>query len=377
MYETLREQSALSAAYTAKPVIATMLAQQRKDMATGAVGAAFGQALGQKVWQRDAFLKSVGFDVSPTVGATWAGTIARDALGTNSFGWKGVLQSITVPTGSSMALAAGFDRGAVLQGVIPSVASFRSDLFDWLRRPVAPGVPAQAEELAENLFPANLHGFSRTEWSQLIEICTADGIGLMWAPSAEHLRALIKASDRAARYAYLIQQQEAILEELRAGLAEVRHADLADLAALGQQAVACAEAGLWEGALALAANVLNTAMEIHGIAWYREEFKDVRDDKNQPITGFTGAGATVGFVIRNVPLPQPWVGIFEMKPHLVVRPLSETFLKATDSQDTFNRHLVAHQSSYVSFRREFLLPALLNTHALLRGLDEKMTQQED
>ncbi|PWI05934.1 hypothetical protein DIZ27_36210 [Streptomyces sp. NWU339] len=177
----------------------------------------------------------------------------------NSFGWKEVLQSITVPTGSSMVLAAGFGRSAVLQGVIPSVASFRSDLFDWLRRPVAPGVPEQAEEL----LPANLHGFSRTEWSQLIEICTADGIGLMWAPSAEHLRALIKTSDRAARYAYLIQQQEAVLEELRAGLAEVRYADLGDPAALGQQAVACAEAGLWEGALALAANVLNTAMEIH------------------------------------------------------------------------------------------------------------------
>ncbi|PWI05935.1 hypothetical protein DIZ27_36215 [Streptomyces sp. NWU339] len=60
----------MSAAYTAKPVIATMLAQQRKDMATGAVGAALGQTLGQKVWQRDAFLKSVGFDGSSTVGAT-------------------------------------------------------------------------------------------------------------------------------------------------------------------------------------------------------------------------------------------------------------------------------------------------------------------
>ncbi|WJV51748.1 hypothetical protein [Streptomyces flavofungini] len=245
-------------------------------------------------------------------------------------------------------------------------------LASFVTKPLTPKLPQLAEEFAELLFPENLQGFSDDEWSRLIEMCVQDGIGLLGAPGKAHLQSLLAAPDRAARYAYLLEQKDAILDELEEGLDQVHDEELEDLAELARQAVACARAGVWEGALALAANVLTTAMDHHGIPWYRAEFDGLVNSGRQPITGFTGAGATIRWVLDAVPLPERAVGIFDLRAHLVIRPLAEVFLKDVPTQDTFNRHLVAHHSSYDSFREEFVLPALLNAHALLRGIDDRV-----
>lgn len=166
--------------------------------------------------------------------------------------------------------------------------------------------------------------------------------------------------------------QAALFNELEAGLGEVKQPPLQDLADLARRAVACARTGQWEGALALAGNVLNTAMEHHGVAWYRDEFKGVRGDNNVPIVGMTGPGATIQWIVDTVALPERVVGVFELPAHLVVRPLAYVFRKNETTQETFNRHLAAHRSSHDSFREVFVVPTLLNVHALLRGLDVKM-----
>ncbi|WP_162602963.1 hypothetical protein [Streptomyces sp. CS090A] len=243
-------------------------------------------------------------------------------------------------------------------------------------RGLAPGVAAKAADLAELLFPPNLQGFNDDDWGRLITLCTEDGIGMMFAPSAEHLRALLKAPDRAARYAYLMAHQGVLLDEIADGLNDVGHEDLGDLVQLASRAVDCAASGHWEGALSIAANVTNTAMEQHAIAWYRNEFSSTRNAQNVPITGVTGPGATIDYVVTNIPVPERTVGVFELRAHLVVRPLSSTFQRTSAANDTFNRNAVAHTSSYDSYREEFTMPALLTMHSLLRGLDEQLHDDE-
>ncbi|MFD8440870.1 hypothetical protein ACFV2I_38270 [Streptomyces microflavus] len=244
-------------------------------------------------------------------------------------------------------------------------------------RGLAPGVAAKAADLAELLFPPNLQGFTDDEWDRLIALCTEDGIGMMFAPSAEHLQALLKAPDRTARYAYLMAHQEELLDEIDDGLNDIEHEDLGDLVELASRAVDCAAGGHWEGALSIAANVTNTAMEQHAIAWYRNEFSSTRSAKNVPISGVSGPGATIDYVVTNIPVPERTVGVFELRAHLVVRPLSSTFRHTSAGNDTFNRNAVAHTSSYDSYREEFTVPALLTMHSLLRGLDEQLHEDDE
>ncbi|MEU9900826.1 hypothetical protein ACIBCS_43330 [Streptomyces phaeochromogenes] len=50
------------------------------------------------------------------------------------------------------------------------------------------------------------------------------------------------------------------------------------------------------------------------------------------------------------------------------------------AQDTFNRHLGAHEASPDTYRPDFALPAILLAHALLRALDQDLDHpvgQED
>ncbi|GHH27320.1 hypothetical protein GCM10018780_82260 [Streptomyces lanatus] len=138
---------------------------------------------------------------------------------------------------------------------------------------------------------------------------------------------------------------------------------------LARVPVQCARQGAWEGALSLAGNVLNSAMEHHRIEWYRQEFRaQIRD-----LRGHTGPGATLRRVDTAIPLPERSVGIFDLRAHLVLRSIKNVFADTRNgvtTQDTFNRHLAAHHASYDSYREEFTLPALLAMHTLLRVLNE-------
>lgn len=292
------------------------------------------------------------------------------------FGWgKG---AVTTGVYGGVLKTAGLDQlnGGIFPLARGAAASvWLPGLLDSFTAPLAPNLPHRAEELANLLLPPNLQGFSSGEWSQLIDITTNDGIGLMWAPSARHLRALLAEDSREGRYTYLLQHQDELLDELSAGMQEVTEGPLQDLVRLGLRTIECARAGLWEGALALATNVLYSVMEEHGIEWYRQEFRSVRDHNNQPIRGINGPGPTVEFVLSNVPMPERRVGIFDLSAHLVTRPMSHVFKNSALVQDQHNRHAVCHEASYTSLREVYVLPAMLNMHALLRVLDEKMSNE--
>ncbi|RSO06911.1 hypothetical protein DMH18_26000 [Streptomyces sp. WAC 06783] len=339
------------------------------------------QALG-KIVEQDRAMRRVGSLVDVAQSASLSTGIdvrgmtnawARDVLGTDPFGLRQTVAPITDSLRLSIGRAAGTDR--ILQQLATPVrfdiAGLVPNPFEKLARPLSPTLPRLAEKLAELLFPANLQHFAEAEWDRLITMATDDGIGLMWAPDKRHLLALLDEPDRESRYAYLHAQREALFDEVAGGLDEIEQENLQDLAALGQRAIETARAGLWEAALSLATNVVYTAMETRALKWYHEEFQDVVDERNHKITG-RGAGKTVAFVLDHVPMPPRAVGIFELRSHLVLRPLSQTFAQSDTVQGQHNRHAICHTASYASLREAYLIPALLNMHALLRGLNEKM-----
>ncbi|WP_405826363.1 hypothetical protein OG705_36730 [Streptomyces sp. NBC_00838] len=54
--------------------------------------------------------------------------------------------------------------------------------------------------------------------------------------------------------------------------------------------------------------------------------------------------------------------------------MSSTFQHTSVGNGTFNRNAVAHTSSYDAYREEFTVPAL---HSLLRGLDERLQEEDE
>jgi hypothetical protein len=113
-------------------------------------------------------------------------------------------------------------------------------------------------------------------------------------------------------------------------------------------------------------------MEHHGNAWYRAQFAASVPSLN----GTNSPGTVLRYVEQHIPLPDRAVGIFDLPAHLVLRSIRDTFANTRTgrtSQDTFNRHLAAHRSSYDSYRQEFTVPALLGVHTLLRALQDAKT----
>lgn len=307
--------------------------------------------------------------------------LTRDLFGGASadpFGVRACAAKTLDPLRISIRNVVGLDRmfalrlpeSIILRGTPLAFPDWLGNVFGSLEvSPIARSLLAQAQRLAGVLFPPNLQDFDDQEWEHLINICTEDGIGMMWAPSSELLRALLQEPDRSGRYSYLLDHRPEVLRQLDEGLSNVTHGDLDDLTGLARVAVQCARQGAWEGALSLAGNVLNSAMEHHGIEWYRQEFSaQIRD-----LRGHAGPGATLRRVDTAIPLPERSVGIFDLRAHLVLRSLKNVFADTKNgvtTQDTFNRHLAAHRASYDSYREEFTLPALLAMHTLLRVLNE-------
>ncbi|MFI7360280.1 hypothetical protein ACIBTP_41035 [Streptomyces avidinii] len=217
--------------------------------------------------------------ITESVNASWARDTYTEplaprlvvSLGPDPLGLKRINEEVANTLRRSITQAAGIDRA--LRGLVPTVPvdtswMVRPSPFRNMVRPLSPQLPGLAEKLAEVLLPQNLQGFSEIEWTQLMEMVTDDGIGIIWAPSKRHLRALLSHPDRETRFAYLHEQREDLFDEVAEGLRQVKQEELQDLARLGLRAVDAARAGQWEASLSLATNVVFTAMETKALAWY-------------------------------------------------------------------------------------------------------------
>ncbi|MGW6865125.1 hypothetical protein [Streptomyces sp. NPDC054901] len=228
---------------------------------------------------------------------------------------------------------------------------------------------AQLARTAAQFLPPNLRGLNHDDLSGILYLCEEDGLSLAWAPRTSIVRSVLSLSTNVERCALLAERRDDVLDDIEASLQCVTHPGLAGMSLLLNSAVRTARAGFDEGAQALAGNVLETAMSGHGNAWIRSSF---------PQAEYTSRGhhPTIASALSG---SAPWTDLtlLQFKHFLVLVGLSNAFAPRVATQDTFNRHLGAHQASPDSYRAEFVLPALLLAHALLRALDQDLKQADD
>ncbi|AUA07956.1 hypothetical protein CFP59_00041 [Streptomyces malaysiensis subsp. malaysiensis] len=154
-----------------------------------------------------------------------------------------------------------------------------------------------------------------------------------------------------------------------ASLQTVTHPELTGMVTILSAASRTARASFGEGAQALAGNVLETAMTRHGKAWIRRSFPQVTYPSK------AGHHGTIGSVLDDT---DDWgeLTLLQFKHYLVLAGMRNAFGPGA-TQDTFNRHLGAHQASPDTYRPEFVLPAILLAHALLRVLNQGLERPDD
>ncbi|MEU6680952.1 hypothetical protein [Streptomyces sp. NPDC046925] len=246
-----------------------------------------------------------------------------------------------------------------------------TDTYDWPRLlGAAVGRVSLPQSLLDQLgataamfLPANLRGLGPAELDTILELSAADGLSLGWAPRQEIVRTLVSLRTRDERSALLAERRADVLDDTETSLKIVEHPELVGMVAILNAAVRTARAGLDEGAQALAGNVLETAMKQHGNLWIRRSFPQVTYPKGNH-------HSTISSVLDDA---NDWgdLTLLQFKHFLVLAGMRNAF-SFDDTQDTFNRHLGAHRASPDTYRPQFVLPAILLAHALLRALNQDL-----
>ncbi|MEW1671556.1 hypothetical protein [Streptomyces albidoflavus] len=252
-----------------------------------------------------------------------------------------------------------------------------SDIYDWHSRinDVVRSVSLprtlldQLAATAALFLPANLVGLDTEDLYTILEMGEDDGLSLAWAPRTEIVKSLFPLDARQERYALLAERRDDVLDDVDASLQIVTHPELTGMVAILSTAIRTARAGFGEGAQALAGNVLETAMKRHGNAWIRRSFPQVT---YPPKAGHHG---TIGSALDDA---DDWgdLTLLQFKHYLVLAGMRNAFGPGA-TQDTFNRHLGAHQASPDTYRAEFVLPAILLAHALLRALNQDLDRPDE
>ena len=263
--------------------------------------------------------------------------------------------------------------------VVP-VLALQSDLNgiynDWHRR-INDAVRnlAPARDLLDQLvaaaalfLPANLRGLAAGDLRVIVEFGADDGLSLAWAPRTEIVQALLALGTREERSVLLAERRDDVLDDIDASLQTVTHPDLTGMTTLLSSAVSTARAGCTDGAQALAGNVLDTAMKRHGSAWIRRSLPQAQYPR----------GSHHGTITSALTKVDEWgsLSLLQFRHYLVLTGMRNVF-GPDATQDTFNRHLGAHEASPDTYRPEFVLPALLLAHALLRALDQDLKRPAD
>lgn len=287
------------------------------------------------------------------------------------------IESVMGPGNAAYQAALNAQRQyrAIAEPVL-ALQSNLSDIYDWHSRinDVVRNVSlprALLDQLAAKaalFLPVNLVGLDTEGLCTILEMGEDDGLSLAWAPRIEIVKALFPLDARQERYALLGERRDDVLYDVDASLQIVTHPELTGMVAILSTATRTARAGFGEGAQALAGNVLETAMKKHGNAWIRRSFPQVTYPK-------AGHHGTIGSALDDA---DDWgdLTLLQFKHYLVLAGMREAF-GPDATQDTFNRHLGAHQASPDTYRPEYVLPAILLAHALLRALNQDLDRPHE
>lgn len=201
-------------------------------------------------------------------------------------------------------------------------------------------------------------------------MCETDGISVMWAPRHDIVTGLLEQDSTEDRQAYLVEQQGDILDDVEKSLAWVTDPELADWAVLLGRAVEAQRAGHGEAAQALAANVLDSALQKRSRVWLEDSFPQ--------ITFPHGSSHNGALKKLNQKRPEfDELTIFAFSCYLTTVGMISAFApQATRRSDLFNRHAAAHEASLHTYQPSFALPVVLLAHGLLRKLQHDLSGEE-
>ncbi|MCD9880854.1 hypothetical protein [Streptomyces guryensis] len=226
----------------------------------------------------------------------------------------------------------------------------------------------QLAEAAALFLPANLSGLDTDDLFTNLDLGEDDGLCLAWAPRTEIVKTLLPSPP--ARSATPSSPNAATTYSTTSPPASSSSPTPNSLTGMGTilgAATSTARAGFSEGAQALAGNVLETAMKRHGNAWIRCSFPQATYTKGSH-------HGTIGSTLDDA---DDWgdLTLLQFKHYLVLAGMRNAFGPGA-TQDTFNRHLGAHEASPDTYRPEFALTAILLAHALLRALHQNLERPD-
>ncbi|MFI6554080.1 hypothetical protein ACWGBY_20840 [Streptomyces griseus] len=192
------------------------------------------------------------------------------------------------------------------------------------------------------------------------------------------MKLLLEATDGSGRWQVLREHEERILEDLKESLAQVDHPDLEGLVSFAVKAKDCASAGHTEAATALAANVLDSALEMHESHIYDQlRFSLVGVKRRSPRRHLAGKiaaevpqdGGREHFFTSG--------GLMLLMAAYGLHGVFDAYRWPKPPDPKFNRNMLAHRVGADTYQPLYVLHALLLTNALLRWLDIQVPRESD
>ncbi len=207
----------------------------------------------------------------------------------------------------------------------------------------------------EAVLPINWRELSRVEQEAAAALTMEKGVCSVWAPRAVVVRELINANDDAELERILLQNENEILEDLDARLAEATHPHVEDLQPLTGQAIESFREGRPEPAQALATSVLTHVVQCR-FGFQRFDLARKEWQKQNP---------------RNAALRRYRV-------MLILWSFARTLHHTDYAAPGFNRHAAAghHSNLTEQFTRSNSLQSLMLLTAVVRELHELYTVQD-
>ncbi|MCX5555293.1 hypothetical protein [Streptomyces sp. NBC_00038] len=241
-----------------------------------------------------------------------------------------------------------------------STALFPPNVHEWLSSDAL----RHATSIPE-LLPDNLVDFEEEQWYQLLSISSEDRLSFAWAPRSEVITLLLQAPDAVGRQEVLNEHKAVILQDLGESLGQVDRREIAELATFAAKATECESGGYTEAATALAANVLDSALEKYQQA-ILDKLDVPRKIQKRHLLTQEIAGKHPGEVER-----EQFFGSGRLILLLATYGLNgvfETYRLPKPPDPKFNRNMLAHRVGDDTYKPHYALHALLLTNALLRWL---------
>lgn len=241
------------------------------------------------------------------------------------------------------------DEGAVAALEVETAAvALRIEADRHRARELGAKVMKRALEQAEADRPANWPGDGSPSWSEIVQFMASSGWPVIWVPGQPLLERLVAAAP-GSEDAELESSSGELLEACEEALQQVTGTDISTLTPGAMDAVRAAQAELWRPTQAMAAAVLDTALQVH--------------------CGYTLGGARdVDHDPDRVPSPFHRYGyVMSCMPHS----LQNYYPKGGDPiPTTFNRHASVHAVSSEQYTKVNALVALIYMTSLVREVHE-------